>query len=90
MQTGFDAIKNQNLRSGFGGVLAHIIGMGQEAGEIRRDVPAGELSDHLDWLYALIIILWLSYPERSSVDELVDGKVDLFLNGARERPDKEN
>jgi hypothetical protein len=85
MQTGFEAMKNQTLRSGYSGVLAHIIRMGQEAGEIRRDIPAEELSEYLGWLSVLVMIFRLSDPERSSVDKLVDREVDLFLNGAREK-----
>lgn len=90
MQTGFDAMKNQTLRSGFGGVLAQIIRLGQEAEEIRRDIYAEELSDHLSWLSVFLMIIRLSSPERPSVDKLVEREVDLFLNGAREKIDKEN
>ncbi len=54
--------------------------MGQEDGEIRRDIPAEELSNHLEWLSASIMIVWLAFPERTLTD-ILDREIDLFLSG---------
>jgi AcrR family transcriptional regulator len=85
MQRSLEALGNENMRSGFNNILTPVIRIGQEDGEIRRDIPAEELSNHLEWLSASIIIVWLAFPERSLTD-ILDREIDLFLSGAVVRP----
>ncbi len=85
MQRSLEALRDENLRSGFNNILTPVIRMGQEDGEIRRDIPAEELSNHLEWLSASIMIVWLAFPERSLTD-ILDREIDLFLSGALVRP----
>ncbi|NLI12046.1 TetR/AcrR family transcriptional regulator [Pelotomaculum propionicicum] len=81
MQRAFETLKDQALRSGFNNILIPVLGEGQSAGEIRRDIPAEELANHLEWLSASMIILWLACPEKSAA-EIIDREIDLFLSGA--------
>ncbi len=81
MQRAFETLKDQTLRSGFNNILIPVLREGQSAGEIRRDIPAEELANHLEWLSASIIILWLACPEKSAA-EIIDRELDLFLSGA--------
>jgi AcrR family transcriptional regulator len=85
MQRSLEALGNENMRSGFNNILTPVIRIGQEDGEIRRDIPAEELSNHLEWLSASIIIVWLAFPEKSLTD-IIDREIDLFLGGAIARP----
>lgn len=81
MQRSLEALGNENMRSGFNNILTPVIRIGQEDGEIRRDIPAEELSNHLEWLSASIMIVWLAFPEKSLTD-IIDREIDLFLSGA--------
>jgi len=84
IQTLLDTAKNQEARSGYGDILQSIISMGQEKGEIRRDIPAGTLAIYLDWQNALVMMAWLAYPGVSKTD-MINRMTDLFLNGAIDR-----
>lgn len=81
MQRTVETIKDKDMRSGFNNMLEPVVRMGQEAGEIRADIPAEELSNHLEWLSASVIILRLAYPEMS-LAEVVNREIDLFMSGA--------
>jgi len=83
-----DTPKRQDLRSGYGDILTEIIRMGQQDGEIRRDIPAETLAIYLDWNNALIMMAWLAYPGVSLVD-MLGRMIDLFLNGAVNREGKD-
>lgn len=85
IQTLLDTARNQEARSGYGDILQSIISMGQEKGEIRRDIPADTLAIYLDWQNALVMTAWLSFPEKSLID-MINRMTDLFLNGAIDRP----
>lgn len=84
IQTIFDTAKNQETRSGYGDILQSIIILGQDKGEIRRDIPAETLAIYLDWQNALVMMAWLAYPGMSLVD-MINRMTDLFLNGAIDR-----
>lgn len=84
IQTLLDTARNQEARSGYGDILQSIISIGQENGEIRRDIPAGTLAIYLDWQDALVMMAWLAYPGVSKTD-MINRMTDLFLNGAIDR-----
>lgn len=84
IQTLLDTAKNQEARSGYGDILQSIISMGQEKGEIRRDIPAETLAIYMDWQNALVMMAWLAYPGVSKTD-MINRMTDLFLNGAIDR-----
>lgn len=79
----FDALK---IQTNFTEILEQIIRMGQESGELRGDIPAEEVSNHLDWISTSIIIVRQSCPEKSLTD-LINKKVELFLNGVINKGD---
>ncbi|MFA4886001.1 MAG: helix-turn-helix domain-containing protein [Desulfotomaculaceae bacterium] len=85
MQRSLEALGDENMRSGFNNILTPVIRIGQEDGEIRRDIPAEELSNHLEWLSASMMMAWLAFPEKSLTD-ILDREIDLFLSGAVVRP----
>ncbi|HOV78857.1 MAG TPA: TetR/AcrR family transcriptional regulator [Bacillota bacterium] len=84
LQRSLETVKNRGMRSGFNNILEPIVRMGQEAGEIRPDISAEELSNHLEWISASVMILWLAYPEKP-LSDIIEREVDLFLNGAFDR-----
>lgn len=83
MQTILQSVKNQRLRSGFSSVLAYIIRLGQETGEIRQDIPAEDLANHLDWVRTSVLMTWLADPEKCSMHEIINRNIDLFWNGVK-------
>ena len=83
------AVKDQSLRSGFDGILAHVIGLGQGAGEIRQDIPAEILAHQLEALHSFAVVAWLAAPEKFSVYKGIACNVDLFLDGAINKESKE-
>ena len=89
MQTMEQSIRDQSLRSGSQSALENIIGMGQEAGEIRQDIPIEVLALQFEALHTFTVAAWLAIPEKFSVYENISLNVDLFLNGAANRGSKE-
>lgn len=89
MQTLEQSTRDQSLRSGFHSALAQIIGHGQETGEIRRDIPTKVLAQQFEALHTITVAAWLTVPEKFSVYENICWNVDLFLNGALNRGNKE-
>ena len=85
MQNLFDSFRDQSRRSGFEGVLAMIVGAGQEAGEIRRDMSAEILARHLEMMGAAAFMPWWVDPDSFSLEENLGPAIDLFLNGAKRR-----
>ncbi|MFZ5645749.1 MAG: hypothetical protein ACOY46_19500 [Bacillota bacterium] len=76
---------DRNLRSAFIGILEHVMWMGQEAGEIRQDISSEELAYQLEWLFASTVADWLIAPEKFSLQESVNRKIDMFWNGLAAR-----
>lgn len=73
---------NLKLRSGFEEILATAIRKGQEAGEIRKDMPAPYLALHLENMFVLLCMIWLAVPKTFPLTEKIKETIDLFLNGA--------
>jgi len=85
MQNLFESFRDQSKRSGFEGVLAMIIGVGQEDGEIRRDMSAELLARHFEMMSAAAFMPWWADPDNFSLEENFGPTIGLFLNGARYR-----
>ncbi|MCG8400049.1 MAG: TetR/AcrR family transcriptional regulator [Firmicutes bacterium] len=75
-------IGGHSLRSGFNIVLAQIIDMGRQTGEIRKDLPAEVLVYQLESVHAYTVATWLAIPESFPLDERIAFSIDLFLYGA--------
>lgn len=72
-------------RSGAHDFLGEIIRLGQELGEIRRDLPFEVLVSQADNIRASAGMRWLIDPERFAAQDYIEKSVDLFLFGAEDR-----
>ncbi len=82
-QNALQLLKDQTIRIGFNSLLIQIIEMGQETGEIRRDIQARMLAYGMQCFYTTTVMCWLADPEKFSVKEGIIQNVDIFLNGAQ-------
>ncbi|HBX23111.1 MAG TPA: TetR/AcrR family transcriptional regulator [Desulfotomaculum sp.] len=64
-------------------VLARILQLGREAGEIRNDMPVEILALYLKVMYLVPFINWLSGTNPSEQDKQFVEMVELFLSGAQ-------
>ena len=85
MQTLFQSFLDQSLGSGFSDLLADIIRLGQETGEIKLDVPAETMASLLDWIHANTVMRWVADPAGFQIRERINLSVDLFLDGVKNR-----
>lgn len=87
MQKVFQVIRDWDLSlsSGFRDVLAPIIELGKETGEIRRDIDSMALAVHLESMHSNAAVVWLTHPELFPIDDGINMILDLFLNGAGNR-----
>ncbi len=80
-------LKNMYQGAGYSGggsqtLIAEIIRLGQQAGEIRQDIPAKLLVKQLDTLRMTVVMDWLHDTSRIELRKEMAKLVDLFLNGA--------
>ena len=68
-------------RSGMHTLFAALIESGQAAGELRTDLSAAQLAQHLQLLYLGALTRWLADP-RASLKREFDAVVSLFTQGA--------
>lgn len=85
MQTLFQSFVDQSFVSGFSGLLADIIRLGQETGELKRNVPAETVANLLDWTHTNAVMRWVADPVGFPIRERINLSVDLFLNGVKNR-----
>jgi AcrR family transcriptional regulator len=83
MQNLLDSFRDESKRSGFEEVLAMIISVGQEAGELTSDLSATSLARHLEMMSGAALIEWWMHPDTFSFEKDFGATIDLFLNGAR-------
>ncbi|KJS18408.1 MAG: hypothetical protein VR69_00865 [Peptococcaceae bacterium BRH_c4b] len=83
LKTVFQSLSKEMPRSGVQDYWIYIILLGQEAGEIRQDVPVETLVSHLDSIRSSTAFGWLFNPEKFPLYESIVMNVDLFLNGAK-------
>lgn len=73
---------NQKLRSGVAEYLTTVIQAGQEANELRDDMPIEVMVSNVELLSTLQAMAWLRHPETFSVEASSNMLAELFLNGA--------
>ncbi|HEY6871505.1 MAG TPA: TetR/AcrR family transcriptional regulator [Geobacteraceae bacterium] len=83
MQNLCESFRDQGKRSGFEGVLAATIRVGQEAREIRQDMSPELLARHLEMMSGAAFMPWLVDPDNYSLEEHLGPTIELFINGAR-------
>ena len=69
--------------SGFSLLAAEIIRLGQENGEIRRDMPLHILVALVEFVFIEVTQQFYSEPESFNSAEVIEQCVDLFLNGVK-------
>jgi len=69
--------------SGFSLLAAEIIRLGQEKGEIRRDMPLHILVALVEFVFIEVTQQFYSEPESFNPGEVIEQCVDLFLNGVK-------
>jgi len=80
-------LRNMNQGAGYRGggsqsLIAEIIRLGQEAGEIRQDIPAKLLVKQIDILRSVVVMDWLNDSSSLELRKEIAKLVDLFLDGA--------
>lgn len=78
-------IPSDEHRSGLDRVFTAMIANAQDRGEITTDFAAADLAYRLEFLFLSAILHWLCRTDLDLESEF-DLIVDLFLNGARQRP----
>lgn len=84
MTASFDEI----LRSGVHSFVVKIIELGQESGEIRRDLPLEILVPQADNIRVSAGMNFLMDPDKFEAQDYITKSVDLFLGGARDVSDR--
>ena len=69
-------------------MMAEIVMQGQQAGEIRQDIPMKLLVTQLDILRGTIVSDWLSGASQLELSQGISKIVDLFMDGAIDREGK--
>jgi len=72
----------ENSETGTQSLITEILRRGQQAGEIRRDLPIKLLVIQIDILRGSIVMDWLRDREKFNLREEISRIVDLFLHGA--------
>lgn len=83
------SVRSRDARSGFDDHMIRILGLGQEAGEIRRDLAASILSGYLTSVYMWTYYGWLKESDAMDLDRAVERAVDLFLYGSAAKKQRE-
>lgn len=79
------SLREPGSRSGFEEHITRILALGQEAGDVRRDMDAFTMSGCLTSFYTWVYFGWLSVSESFDLDLAIRRTVDLFLDGAAAR-----
>lgn len=87
MRNMFKGSESQKVETGTQSILTKIISLGQQAGEIRRDISTKILATHIDLLRGTMTFEWLNDPSRFELHEGIAKLVDLFLYGAASQID---
>jgi len=77
-------MEDRSTRSEYDHQLCYILKKGQEEGEIRRDISAQELANNLEWIHVSVVLAW-THNREINAKEVYEKKVELFLEGARNR-----
>ena len=73
---------HDRLQSGFEDIFSMIIKLGQQAGDIRKDISVELLSKQLEINYLTACISWLSEPKLFPLEKTLTQTVSLFVDGA--------
>lgn len=68
--------------SGFEDIFSMVIKMGQQAGDLRKDLPVEILVKTLEVMFLTACINWLSDPKLFPLEKTLSHTVTLFIEGA--------
>ena len=74
--------ESEGGKSGFGALAAEIVQLGQEAGEIRRDLPLVMLVEFIEFVFVEVAKQFYLEPDGYDAAAAVEQGVNLFLGGA--------
>ena len=74
--------RDARIQSGFDQLPVEIIRLGQENGELRRDMPFDLLVALFEFAFVEVAQQLYTYPETFNAPEIIARCVDLFMNGA--------
>ena len=72
---------NKNMQSGFEDIFTMIIRLGQQSGEIRKDIAVELLVKHLEVSFLSSCMSWLSDPKLFPLEKTLIETVSLFMDG---------
>ncbi len=72
--------------SGMQVLAVHIVEMGQQAGEIRIDIPQGMLLDLFEFVFISAVKQFYLQPDTLALKTTIEMCIDLFLAGVQVRP----
>lgn len=73
---------NERLQSGFNDIFNMIIKLGQQSGDVRKDMSVDLLVKYLEVIFLTTCINWLSDPKLFPLEKTLDLTVSLFIEGA--------
>jgi AcrR family transcriptional regulator len=74
--------RDARIQSGFDQLPVEIIRLGQESGELRRDMPFDLLVALFEFAFVEVAQQLYTYPESFNAPDIIARCVDLFMNGA--------
>jgi len=72
----------ERLQSGFEDIFSMIIKLGQQAGDIRKDISVELLAKQLEINFLTACISWLTEPKLFPLEKTLTQTVSLFIDGA--------
>ena len=73
---------DERLRSGFEDIFTMIIKLGQQAGEIRKDIAVEHQVKNLELIFVSACVNWLADPKVYPLEKTLFDTVSLFIDGA--------
>ncbi len=78
-----EKLSDVSERSGFESILELLLIEGQQQNDIRTDIPAYEMANHLLFLFTSTCLFWFSDPDTFPLDRRLNQVVDIFIEGAQ-------
>lgn len=72
---------NERLQSGFDDIFSMIIKLGQQSGDVRKDMSVVFLVKYLEVIFLTACINWLSDPKLFPLEKSLSQTVSLFIEG---------
>ena len=77
--------KDENNEKGLRILELEIIKLGQESGEIRKDIPSSILEGLFEFVFIEMAQQYYFDPENFQEESVIKSCVEIFINGASQR-----